>query len=59
MKGAWHGDPARSIAAIGTPQFHEMLVTMLQGLVDFDQAVMFAYYRDVPPIDLYDNFPKD
>ena len=56
MKGDWHDDLARTIAAIGTPQLHETLVAMLQGLVEFDQAVMFAYYKDLPPIDLYDNF---
>ena len=58
MKNDWNGDVARCIAAIGTPQFHESLVTMLQGLVEFDQSVMFAYFKDVPPLDLYDNFSK-
>ena len=58
MKGDWNGDLARTIAAIGTPQFHETLVATLQRLVEFDQSVMFAYYKDVPPIDLYDNFSQ-
>lgn len=58
MKVDWNADLARTIAAIGTPQFHETLVATLQGLVEFDQSVMFAYYRDLPPIDLYDNFSK-
>ncbi len=58
MKGDWNSDLARSISSVGTTQFHETLVKMLQGLVEFDQSVIFAYYRDVPPIDLYDNFSK-
>lgn len=58
MKGDWNSDLARTIASIGTPQFHETLVAMLQGLVEFDQSVIFAYYRDVPPIELYDNFSR-
>ena len=44
MKSDWNSDLAQTIAAIGTPQFHETLVTTLQDLVEFDQSVMFAYY---------------
>lgn len=46
------------IKSIGSPQFHEILAATLRQLVDFDYTVIFAYYKDVPPIDVYDDFPS-
>ncbi len=34
-----------------------VLVRTLHALVAFDHSVMFAYYKDVRPIDLYNDFP--
>lgn len=57
MTAAWNDKLAGVIGAIGSPEFHERMGATLRHLVDFDYTVIFAYYRDVPPIDVYDDFP--
>ena len=57
MRAEWNLGIGRMITALGTSQFPSELVAALKTIVDFDYAVMFAYYRDSRPIDLYDDFP--
>jgi len=53
----WNSGVARTIAAIGSPEFPAELAEALRSLVHFDYTVMFAYCGDARPLDLYDTFP--
>ena len=53
---AWHGQVARLIAAVETPQFASVLVAALEHVVPFDHSVLFAYHGQDRPICLFDTF---
>lgn len=53
----WNEEIGAVIAALGSPDFPNALVGALRSLVPFDYSVMFAFFGDARPIDLYDDFP--
>ena len=53
----WNQRLGEAIQSIDSPRFPGALVSALRELVEFDYSVMFAYYKDDRPIDLYDDFP--
>lgn len=54
----WITASAKVVDAIGTPTFTEVLIHALRQVVPFEFSVVFAYYKDAKPIDLYDDFSK-
>ncbi len=44
------------VAAIGQPEFPEILCDLLMGCAAFDNIVVLAYRPDVPPIELFQRF---
>lgn len=57
MKKSWIQNLAQVIELIASPNFPKTLTNTLHELVGFDYSVIFAYYKNAPPIDLYDDFP--
>ncbi|MGK8234434.1 response regulator transcription factor [Roseovarius sp. MS2] len=53
----WFETSARAVSALGTPGFASALTTALRSIVPYEFTVIFAYYRDHKPLDLYDDFP--
>lgn len=45
------------VAAIGTEQFCKTLTDTLQIICPFDYCVIFGYYGNARPLDLFDTFP--
>ena len=57
MNKKWNTSLAQVIQSINSPNFAQVLADALRSIVEFDYTVLFAYYKDVRPIDLYDDFP--
>ena len=55
-KPAWENLIAECIDSIGDEQFHKSLVIALKTLADFDNSVVFAYYKEEKPLCLGHNF---
>ena len=53
----WFETSARAVSALGTTGFAPALTTALRSIVPYEFTVIFAYYRDHKPLDLYDDFP--
>ena len=57
MNKNWNNSLAQVIQSLNSPGFSKSLANALRTIVEFDYTVVFAYYKDVRPIDLYDDFP--
>ena len=55
----WIGHSARVVDALGTPAFPKVLTAALRSVVAYEFTVMFAYFGDRQPIDVYDDFSKE
>ncbi len=55
LKG-WHNASARVLAGLGTPEFAPALTAAIRTIVPYEFTVIFAYYRDNRPLDMYDDF---
>lgn len=53
----WVAASAGVVAALETPGFAQALTTAMRAVVPFEFTVVFAYYKDSQPIDIYDDFP--
>ncbi len=53
----WVTASAEVVSALETPRFPEALTDAMRVVVPFEFTVIFAYYRDSRPLDIYDNFP--
>jgi DNA-binding CsgD family transcriptional regulator len=53
----WAPFAARVVETVGEKAFPEALTDAIRAVVPYEFTVMFAYYRDVRPIDIYDDFP--
>jgi DNA-binding CsgD family transcriptional regulator len=53
----WHNASARVLTALGTPEFASTITTAIHTIVPYEFTVIFAYYCDSKPIDIYDDFP--
>lgn len=47
------------IAAVGTNDFCTALTAWLQAVCPYSYTVIFGYHQAEPPIEIYDDFPKD
>ena len=60
MAGAgWIGQSARVVDALGTPDFPRALTRALHTVVPYEFTVMFAYFEDRQPIDVFDDFSNE
>jgi hypothetical protein len=41
---------------LGTPEFAPALTAAIRTIVPYEFTVIFAYYRDNRPLDMYDDF---
>ncbi|KMK64771.1 DNA-binding protein with HTH domain [Puniceibacterium sp. IMCC21224] len=55
----WVTASAEVVSALGSPRFAEALTDAMRVVVPFEFTVIFAYYRDSRPLDIYDNFPTE
>lgn len=53
----WAEATAEVVAALQTPDFARALMAAIRSVVPFEFAVIFGYYRDSRPLDIYDDFP--
>jgi DNA-binding CsgD family transcriptional regulator len=53
----WVAASARAVSCLGKPGFAAALTDALRVIVPFEFTVIFAYHRDLKPIDLFDDFP--
>ena len=53
----WVAASARTVSNLGKPGFAAALTDALRVIVPFEFTVIFAYHRDLKPIDLFDDFP--
>ncbi len=58
-KPAWEELLAQCIDSIGYDPFYRHLVTALESLADFDNSVVFAYYKSVKPLCLSHTFSEE
>lgn len=54
----WVEESARVVDALGEKEFPRVLIDALRTVVPFEYTVIFAYYQDSKPLDLYDDFSK-
>ncbi len=55
----WAKLVAQCIDSIGYDQFYTHLMTTLRSLADFDNSVVFAYYKKAKPVCLSHTFPVE
>ncbi|MDJ0933128.1 hypothetical protein [Breoghania sp.] len=54
----WIEESAKVVDALGTEDFAKILTDALRMVVPFEYTVVFAYYLELKPLDLYDDFSK-
>ena len=54
----WVEASAEVITALDTPRFAQALTSAMRCIVPYEFTVIFAYYRDNRPLDIYDDFPS-
>ena len=55
----WVAASTKVVLALETPHFPKALTDAMRVVVPFEFTVIFAYYRDSRPLDIYDNFPEE
>ncbi len=53
----WVQASARTVSALGRPDFALALTGAMRAIVPFEFTVIFAYRHDQKPIDIFDDFP--
>ena len=54
----WIEESARVVDSLGEPGFPKILTEAMRSVVPYEFTVIFAYYKDYKPLDVYDDFPK-
>lgn len=53
----WIRASAHAVSNLGKPDFAPALTRAMRVIVPFEFTVIFAYHRDLRPIDIFDDFP--
>ncbi len=54
----WVAVSAKVVSDLGTPAFCPSLIDAIRRAVPFEFSVIFAYHKDLRPLDIFDNFPS-
>ncbi len=55
----WVAASAEVVSALDTPRFTNPLTDAMRAVVPFEFTVIFAYFRDSRPLDIYDTFLEE
>ena len=56
---SWFAQGARVVDALGSREFPAVLTEAIRAVVPYEYTVVFAYYEDRQPIDIYDDFSAE